>query len=914
MYKKYNKMKMLKKKYIAVSLIAITIMLCYLLSNSRIKNGNPALYIQETIVDNEARFNYEDYVEHKSNDLLNKSIVGNNDTTTTDDLIDDLIDYKSIVESNDTTTTISSPIPEIDYKNFKFKSDSEYILNYHGGELEPEWQWVKDISVVYTWVDGNDVDFADVKAKYNGGIRETNSRDRSADELRYSLRSLEKYLPWHTGTIYILTSQQIPKWLDTSNPRIKMVYHKDIFPPHIYPTYDSSTIELYFDKIPGITERFIYFNDDLFLNNYVHPCFFFTTKNFYPKIYRRAITTLSKSKIDEIIRENKIHEIFTASKYYTREIIRKYFDKNFKYRDLYHTVHVFYRDLLEPMRQLYYDELKVTTSDRFRNAYKAQSLYLYHAFLQYATRHRNFPQKLGGTGKAKEFKGYTLPANRTIEKYSCRVITGTHNDKYMRFGKITDDSRRNNRYFNLYKTHSNLLVYNLNDAYTKNKSLYEFSEYMITRYPEPSSFEKQEYIELEKSLVPLFNKTNEFTKNITNVISSDYTKGTIRRFKNMIEQYKLDIISVYLNQKNELAGPGKLISDREAEEIDFLSDYRGGQLDKEWEWAKDISFVYILENGIDANCTSTVQDLKYSLRSLDKYLPWFEGTVYIVTQQEDINHLLSWVKEDSRIRIINQSEFIPNVSVKTTNKHIIEMYLDKIPDISEKFIYIKPNHFFLNYVHPRFFFSKEFYPKYNLKDALDEIEIKFTKESDMAFYYTYSIIKKYFGDNYVTTYRYLKDAPCPLYRDLFKVSRELYKYEVNKTIRHTKSQNRDLLPLYMVSTYNIYGTEQAYYPEYVAGYGKVRNAKLPELNPDRTVEYYGFDITSPSIANSTMLEELPFSNDVDDNAIVINKIVHSDKLFFSIRELDKEKLNSENKNNLLYLMNILFKRKSSFEN
>eukprot|EP00833_Pecoramyces_ruminatium_P000071 jgi/Orpsp1_1/1174103/evm.model.c7180000048922.1 len=49
--------------------------------------------------------------------------------------------------------------------------DEDYILNYKGGELEPEWLWAKNISIVYTWVDGSDANFQDLKSKYNGGIR-----------------------------------------------------------------------------------------------------------------------------------------------------------------------------------------------------------------------------------------------------------------------------------------------------------------------------------------------------------------------------------------------------------------------------------------------------------------------------------------------------------------------------------------------------------------------------------------------------------------------------------------------------------------------------------------------------------------------------------------------------------------------
>ena len=56
-------------------------------------------------------------------------------------------------------------------KNF----DEEEFLNYKSGELEPKWEQAKNISVVYTWVDGKDPNFIDVKLKYQYGIRNINS-------------------------------------------------------------------------------------------------------------------------------------------------------------------------------------------------------------------------------------------------------------------------------------------------------------------------------------------------------------------------------------------------------------------------------------------------------------------------------------------------------------------------------------------------------------------------------------------------------------------------------------------------------------------------------------------------------------------------------------------------------------------
>lgn len=44
-------------------------------------------------------------------------------------------------------------------------------------------------------------------------------------ELKYSLRSLEKFAPW-TRYVYIVTNGQIPSWLNLNNKRIKIITHE----------------------------------------------------------------------------------------------------------------------------------------------------------------------------------------------------------------------------------------------------------------------------------------------------------------------------------------------------------------------------------------------------------------------------------------------------------------------------------------------------------------------------------------------------------------------------------------------------------------------------------------------------------------------------------------------------------------
>jgi len=877
---------MLNKKFIAVFFVFIVIETIILFIRSpKIERNN--IEVPDDVIDNK-QDGYFNLFKDKSKKLLN---INKPNDSINDNIVKEIPSYYRIPKN----------------------SDWDYVVNYNGEELEPEWQWVKNISIVYTWVDGNDVDFLDIKSKYNGGNRSYNSRDRSADELRYSIRSLTKYLPWHKGHIYIVTNDQTPKWLNTTNPRVTVVSHREIFPEHVFPTYDSTTIELFLDKIPGVTERFIYFNDDIFLNNYIHPAFFFTTKGFYPKIYKDKIHENKKENVDRIIRLNNIHEMFQASKYFTNEIIKEYFDENYEYRNLCHTGHVFYRDLMEPFRRLFKEELKVVLSDKFRSPYKLHAIYLYQTFLQYATRHEDFPNKLAGNAKARAFEGYTLPANRTIEKYSAYVVPMDIARMFIKYGKITNSSKANKRLFNLFKRKRSLLVYNLNDFYTTENAFLEFTNYMISRYPEPSEFEKTEYVELEEEILPVVIEDSKLSTNILSSIEKNYSRKFVAKFKKEIEQYKFNTIREYVNIKDALAGPRKEFSDREVEEVSALYKYKGRyRVSPLWQWANNISFVYILQN-VSYRNTAVINELKYSLRSVKKYLPWFRGDIFIITQQEVTDELLWLNTNNPKIHVINQDKILPYEAAQTKNIHVIEMYLDKIPGLSERFVYLKNNHFFINYTHPRFFFNNELYPKYNLKDPLKGHEIFYERGKNKSFYHTYDIIKDYFGINYVSTIRYFKDAPYPFYRDLFEPCRQLYKSEVEDTNTHIIPSDNDFLFLYAVATYNIYGTEQPFYPEYVSGYGKIRDAPPPVLNEQRTIQFYGFDITSPYISDNTMITSIPYTNDSIIKQNMMNELMRTKKLFFSIKNDGYARLTSESINELTSLMESLYPAKSYYE-
>jgi hypothetical protein len=97
----------------------------------------------------------------------------------------------------------------------------------------------------------------------------------SRDELRYSLRSIKRYAPW-VRNIYIVTDDQTPMWF-AGNDTVKIVSHREIFPAtSVLPVFNSHAIESCLHRIPGLSEHFIYFNDDVFLGKPVKPLDFFS--------------------------------------------------------------------------------------------------------------------------------------------------------------------------------------------------------------------------------------------------------------------------------------------------------------------------------------------------------------------------------------------------------------------------------------------------------------------------------------------------------------------------------------------------------------------------------------------------------------------------------------------------------------
>ena len=243
----------------------------------------------------------------------------------------------------------------------------------------------KPIDFVIIWVDGNDPEWRSEKAKYDQSVvtvANSEVRYRDWDNLQYWFRGAEKFAPW-VNKIHFVTWGHIPEWLDTSNPKLNIVNHKDYIPEKYLPTFSSHAIELNLHRIEGLAEQFVYFNDDIFITAPVNPEDFFKDGKpcdtvaqdciFFGKdsagFYNGANVTVVNSHFNkrECIKKNP--KIWFNLKNGFRNIIRTALLLPWPWFPGFYYQHVasnFLKSNFEEVWEKEYDTLDTTCSHRFR--------------------------------------------------------------------------------------------------------------------------------------------------------------------------------------------------------------------------------------------------------------------------------------------------------------------------------------------------------------------------------------------------------------------------------------------------------------------------------------------------------------------------------------------------------------------
>jgi len=240
------------------------------------------------------------------------------------------------------------------------------------------------IDAVYTWVDGGDPAWQARKAAalgdndWVGRVSEqtaNNSRFVSRDELRYSLRALHCFAPW-VRRIFLVTDDQVPAWLDTEHPQITVVSHREIFgDTGRLPTFNSQAIESRLHRIPGLSEHFLYLNDDVFLGRPVTPDLFFTSgglTRFFP----------SGALVDSAPRSDSDAPVNSAGKN-NRKLIQQAFGRVLT-RKMMHTPHPSRRSVIREIEERFAEHVTATAAHQFRHPDDISllsSLQQYYAYL-----------------------------------------------------------------------------------------------------------------------------------------------------------------------------------------------------------------------------------------------------------------------------------------------------------------------------------------------------------------------------------------------------------------------------------------------------------------------------------------------------------------------------------------------------
>lgn len=244
---------------------------------------------------------------------------------------------------------------------------------------------VVPIDLVYLWVNGNDPVWREKRNRVIGKTEEmsaVNCEGRYADndELKYSLRSAALYAPW-IRRIFIVTDGQVPEWLDTTNPKVRIVDHSEILPPEARPCFNSTLIEHFIAHIPDLSERFLYANDDMFFNRPVTPADFYAPDGLpYVRVNRRPFR-----KLQLWIKQNILHKSlsnFNKKVQNAALLVEKRFGKYYSAK-MHHNIDAYLKSDCLHTNEIFKKEFEPTYCHHERNDADIQrSVYIYVAMAE----------------------------------------------------------------------------------------------------------------------------------------------------------------------------------------------------------------------------------------------------------------------------------------------------------------------------------------------------------------------------------------------------------------------------------------------------------------------------------------------------------------------------------------------------
>jgi Stealth protein CR2, conserved region 2/Stealth protein CR4, conserved region 4/Stealth protein CR3, conserved region 3/Stealth protein CR1, conserved region 1 len=236
-----------------------------------------------------------------------------------------------------------------------------------------------DIDLVFSWVDGSSPEYiAARRARQAGAVLgegdDHEARYRQINELKYALRSVYMFAPW-IRRIFIATDSPAPEWL-ADHPSVTIVRSEEFFAdPSVLPTHNSQAVECQLHHIEGLSEHFLYSNDDMFFGRPVGPDMFFTPGGITKFIEAETRIGLGDNAAERSGFENAARV--------NRKLLWNRFGR-ITTRHLEHSAAPLRRSVVAQMEQEFPNEFAKTASSTFRaadNISVTNSFYHYYALL-----------------------------------------------------------------------------------------------------------------------------------------------------------------------------------------------------------------------------------------------------------------------------------------------------------------------------------------------------------------------------------------------------------------------------------------------------------------------------------------------------------------------------------------------------
>ena len=250
---------------------------------------------------------------------------------------------------------------------------------------------LEPVDIVITWVDGSDSEWLAEKAKFSNKKIDLNKhvggKNRYQDQglLKYWFRGIENCMPW-VNHIYFVTCGHYPDWLNLDNPKLTLVKHSDFMPSEYLPTFNSNSILLNLHRIKGLSDRFIYFNDDMYVINFCKYSNFFKnglprdmaimnpvvapdTDPFWDMMVNNIMVVNKNFNKKQSIKHNRCK--YYSLKYSIKNLVRNISLSSFNYFPGFYDNHLpnaYLKSTFEEVWEKNFDICNATSLNKFRNS------------------------------------------------------------------------------------------------------------------------------------------------------------------------------------------------------------------------------------------------------------------------------------------------------------------------------------------------------------------------------------------------------------------------------------------------------------------------------------------------------------------------------------------------------------------